>query len=354
MTTIGVNLSHNASICIKDKNKLEYYEEDRFNKIKNWAPVYNILSEDFDFKSFSKIKDFNSNFIFCGFDLEDLEGGESGEGGSKIPTSIVLRHKKSKDHPMVKYLVDKYKIKNWVFNVSEHHLYHVCSGFYFSKFEDALVIVSDGAGGRLERKGKCSLADKMYQEADSVYYITPIYIEALYKHYSLFRGLMIPPDREVFKDYIKNLNYKEKPAGSVFSSYYEWNGLEYKFSVMPNPGNLFGALCVILGHPNGFSAGKVMGLSSYGKEEGERDEDLAKQVQIATEEYTMKLIEKALSKKNCKNIILSGGYALNCVNNYKYTQEFKDINFFIDPAPHDGGTAIGAAVWFDHYRNTTS
>jgi len=345
MTTIGINLSHHASICIKDKNKLEYYEEDRFNKIKDWGPLENILSENFDFKSFSKIKDFNSNFIFCGFDFLD----------ESLDLEIIHRYKKSEEHPIVKYLVDKYKIKNWIFNISEHHLYHVCSGFYFSKFEDALVIVSDGAGGRLERKGSYGLADKLYQEADSIYYITPIFIEALYKHYSAFRNLIVRSDsREVFKDLVKNLNYKEKPEGSVFSAYYELHDLEYKFSVMPNPGTLFGGLCVMLGHPDGRSAGKVMGLAAYGKEEGERDEDLAKQVQIATEEYMMKLIEKALSKKNCKNIILSGGYALNCVNNYKYTQEFKDINFFIDPAPHDGGTAIGGALWFDHYRNTTS
>jgi len=93
-----------------------------------------------------------------------------------------------------------------------------------------------------------------------------------------------------------------------------------------------------------------MGLSSYGNSHGERDEDLAKQVQEVTEEYTINLIEKALTLGNTKNIILSGGYALNCVNNYKYTQYFKNVNFFIDPCPHDGGTALGAAVWYDYYR----
>ena len=38
MLTVGVNMSHHASICIKDGDKLEYHEEDRFNKIKYWAP----------------------------------------------------------------------------------------------------------------------------------------------------------------------------------------------------------------------------------------------------------------------------------------------------------------------------
>ena len=44
------------------------------------------------------------------------------------------------------------------------------------------------------------------------------------------------------------------------------------------------------------------------------------------------------------NIVLSGGYSLNCTNNYKYLQSFPDINFFVDPVPHDGGTAVGCAL----------
>ena len=119
-----------------------------------------------------------------------------------------------------------------------------------------------------------------------------------------------------------------------------------------NPGDLFNHLCDTIGlysfETN--EPGKAMGLSSYGNTFGKRNEDLAKQVQTATEEYTIELIEKALSYANTKNIVLSGGYFLNCVNNYKYTQYFKDINFFVDPCPHDGGTALGAAVWYDYYK----
>mgnify|MGYP003148514450 FL=1 len=58
--TIGVNISHNASICIKEDNSVEYYEEDRFNKLKNWEPT----QENFDYISFKKIKNFNDMFIF--------------------------------------------------------------------------------------------------------------------------------------------------------------------------------------------------------------------------------------------------------------------------------------------------
>ena len=46
--------------------------------------------------------------------------------------------------------------------------------------------------------------------------------------------------------------------------------------------------------------------------------------------------------------ILSGGYSLNCTNNYKYLQRFPDHQFFVDPIPHDGGTAVGCAL--DYWR----
>ena len=36
-------------------------------------------------------------------------------------------------------------------------------------------------------------------------------------------------------------------------------------------------------------------------------------------------------------------------NNYKYLQAFPDHQFFVDPIPHDGGTAVGCAL--DYWRD---
>ena len=60
------------------------------------------------------------------------------------------------------------------------------------------------------------------------------------------------------------------------------------------------------------------------------------------------LIDGVKNKSN--NIVLSGGYFLNCSNNFKYVKKYPNINFFVDPIPHDGGTAIGATVYYDNYR----
>ena len=47
--------------------------------------------------------------------------------------------------------------------------------------------------------------------------------------------------------------------------------------------------------------------------------------------------------------MLSGGYSLNCTNNYKYLEKYPDYQFFVDPIPHDGGTATGAALWLEEH-----
>ena len=41
---------------------------------------------------------------------------------------------------------------------------------------------------------------------------------------------------------------------------------------------------------------------------------------------------------------------MNCVTNYYLKKRFPDINFFIDPASHDGGTVIGLAK-FEYMRH---
>ena len=43
------------------------------------------------------------------------------------------------------------------------------------------------------------------------------------------------------------------------------------------------------------------------------------------------LINKAVEISGCKNVVLSGGYALNCLNNYQYLDIDPEINLYVDP-----------------------
>ena len=102
----------------------------------------------------------------------------------------------------------------------------------------------------------------------------------------------------------------------------------------------------------GRAAGKVMGAASYHEwqetEEGYVDytvHSICNQLQQKSFDFTCKIIQRAIDlNPDCKNIILSGGFALNCTNNAKYLDKFPDHQFFVDPVAHDGGTAVGAAI----------
>ena len=81
--------------------------------------------------------------------------------------------------------------------------------------------------------------------------------------------------------------------------------------------------------------------------------DLAWKVQRDCEDKVAELINRAMTLGNTKNVVLSGGFALNCVANYEFLDRFNDVNFWIDPIAHDGGTAIGLAKLLYH-ANTAS
>ena len=81
--------------------------------------------------------------------------------------------------------------------------------------------------------------------------------------------------------------------------------------------------------------------------------DMAYAIQTESQSMVLDLIFKAVEMSGEKNVVLSGGYGLNCVANYWYLPQLKEkgINLFVEPVSNDAGTAIGAAYW--HYQKTS-
>ena len=67
-----------------------------------------------------------------------------------------------------------------------------------------------------------------------------------------------------------------------------------------------------------------------------------------TQEFVGDLIEKAVDITGENNIVISGGYGLNCVANYYFKERFPELNIYVDPISHDGGTSVGLAKLFSH------
>ena len=288
--------------------------EERFVLEKNWRLEYNLKNnENFIFSLFKEINFKPDLVVYSSYGRIWSELSDE---------NIIQQIQKQLDNPP------------FYFNKKNHHVYHACSSFYFSNFLEAMAIVIDGGGARPIKKG--------YQEFQSIFYINKNKIFKLFQHLSNLRNIILD----------KNFN-------KLYNNYSDYivvrflNGVEYNFSSLCLGGMNFSEACElteIKGKP-----GELMGLSSYGYTDEKFNlnydhVNIAKDVQEKTFKETCEIIEKAYNYKQINNFVLSGGYFLNCSNNFKYVKKYPKFNFFVDPIPHDGGTAIGACVYYDKYK----
>lgn len=242
------------------------------------------------------------------------------------------------DMPINTAIADKYKIKEFDFVKEHHHLLHAFCGLYMSPFKEALVLVCDGGGARVFYEDYPS-----YGEIESIYYLDEQTVEPLYKHLTNNRDINSTVMSSIDQNFFCHDTQFDLSASD--NKY----GYDVRLSSLYSEGQKFSMLsqlCQLDSH--GRAAGKLMGLASYGLNypwDEYSHFGVAGKLQRETVNHTKELIQRALDyKPECKNIILSGGYALNCVGNYEYKKIFPNINIFIDPASHDGGTAIGSCV----------
>jgi carbamoyltransferase len=73
--------------------------------------------------------------------------------------------------------------------------------------------------------------------------------------------------------------------------------------------------------------------------------DLAAAGQLRFEEAQLQLAEWLYKQTGCDALCLTGGTALNWVANGRLLRESSFKEVFVSPAPHDGGTALGCAVY---------
>jgi carbamoyltransferase len=322
MKVLGINVSHNGSIAIVNDGKLEFYlEEERLTRKKRDVGAYelckNFVDDTIDVAVYSD-----------GFTRYTLKGHSERIGARRKITEL-LRSRG------VKKVLD--------FS-NRHHECHASSAFYGSGFDDAVCLVMDGKGSFARKDGT------LFCETESIYnYVNGEFVP-LFKHYSCFHNLS-----------------SCKKVGEPF-----WDGINL-FSNRVSIGQAFRCVSAYCGFDE-IEAGKTMGLSAYGsgainlfneeynhslcskdiyprddvgwtKYYGEETtkEDLAYNLQKSAEKHTIYMIKKAVEMSGKKNVVVSGGFFLNCVSNYNVLKSL-DINLYTDPLSYDGGNAFGSAM----------
>ena len=262
---------------------------------------------------------------------------------------------------------------------NEHHLGHVAGAFYNSGFEEAVAVIVDGSGTKMSFTVQESEAKAAGFETETIMDCSyPCNFEPVFKWYGNSAGRTIPFSNEKF---IISDTVNITKAYEAVSQYLGFGFIE---------------------------AGKTMGLAPYGREDknipdffnkitgrGDKnwlegvypagalvdeaavpylkresdpaawhqdpekvrdiDKNLAWKIQEETQKAVGDLIEEAVERTGKKNVVIAGGYGLNCVANYYYKKRFPDLNIYVDPISHDGGTAIGLAklVWYKQTQDDT-
>ena len=76
----------------------------------------------------------------------------------------------------------------------------------------------------------------------------------------------------------------------------------------------------------------------------QREMDLARSVQVVTEEAMLRMARHVHATTGERHLCLAGGVALNCVGNGRLLREGPFDDIWIQPAAGDAGGALGAAM----------
>jgi carbamoyltransferase len=286
-------LAHDASVCILEDGKIISYQmEERFSRNKhdlNFDCILNNLKDTF-FDTVIITQHFLENYTY------------------------------SLDK--VKEKLSKISYQELIIEEGVHHLYHAYLGFYNSGFDEAICFSVDASGAILNN-GEI--------EIESVYHLNKDDKKVqLYQRTREFRTVKV---NNSFWKYISSIDENNLSVGEKFCKYSE----------------LFGYNAID-------GAGKIMGLAQYknhkqklqypyNSKEWKQRVDEAYNLQQETQTHILNLISKYTEETGIKNIVISGGYGLNCVANYHYLKNLKDINLYIDPICFDAGISIGAAYY---------
>lgn len=222
---------------------------------------------------------------------------------------------------------------------TQHHEAHAASAFFPSPFAEAAIVTVDGVG----EYASTTVGRGRGNELELLQELRfPHSLGLLYSAFTAYCGFRVnsgeyklmglaPYGEPKFADVIRQELLDLKPDGSF------WLNLEY-FDF------LFGERM----------AGSRFHELFDGPPRAPEDPvtprhcDLARSIQVVTEEAMLGLVRQAVALTGSRYVCLAGGVALNCVANGRLWREAGLEGLWIQPAAGDAGGALGAALaaWY--------
>ncbi len=225
---------------------------------------------------------------------------------------------------------------------TEHHQAHAASAFYPSPFEAAAILTVDGVG----EWATTTLGMGRGQELELLKEIRfPHSLGLLYSTFTAYCGFRInsgeyklmglaPYGKPKYVQTIYDHLLEVKPDGSF------WLNTDY-----------FGFLHTLAMDNEKFR--ELFGGPPRSPESPVEDRflDIARSIQVVTEEIMVKLARHAREVTGLSRLCLAGGVALNCVANGRILREKIFDELWIQPAAGDAGGALGAALMVWHHSD---
>ena len=238
--------------------------------------------------------------------------------------------------------VQDYSKNDLVLLFPEHHLSHGASAYYPSPYNEAAILTIDGVG-------EWATATISHGKNENIQLLKEMHfpdsVGLLYSSFTYFLGFRVNsgeyklmglapygnPHSPSFKKYVQIIKSELVEIFEDGSIILNKKFFNYHTGLTMVKKKLWGKL---------FSL-------PYRNPEDKIDQkhmDLALAIQFVTEEIVLKLARHAKDLAQSKNLVLSGGVALNCVANGKlHTSNIFD-SIWIQPASGDAGGSLGAAL----------
>jgi carbamoyltransferase len=233
----------------------------------------------------------------------------------------------------------------------EHHHCHLASAFYISPFEECALLSLDGMGDFTSTMRAVGRGNKI-KALDSVSY--PHSIGYFYTSFTQYLGF--PHYGDEYK--VMGLSPYGKPGELVEKVRdvirLKSNGLfELNLKYFSRIGtgdwmSLDGGIPDIKPMFSDYLEQQFGPARRKGEPLTDYHRDLAAAVQQVTEETIFHLAEDLHRRTGLKSLCITGGVAQNSVANGKVVANTSFERLFVPPAGHDGGTSVGAALFYHH------
>ncbi len=355
MNILGINAFHGdaSAALVVDGQLVAAVEEERFNRIKHWAgfPAESIrwclqhaglAAADIDHVAISFNPKANLlkrvGFVATHWPSPSAILDRLKRQGKTLGLEEQFAHAVGIERSAVKA----------EFHRIEHHQTHVAAGFLISPFDEAAVLSVDGMGDFTSTLTTHAKGTD-WQELDRVYF--PHSIGFLYTAITMYLGFpfygdeykvmgLAPYGEPEFADFFRRMI---RPKGDTFELNLEYF-THHKQGVRMSWNDGAPVIEPFYSQRLIDELGPVRDRTAPMTQ---RHDNIAKSLQVVTEEIIMHLLNRLHAKTKCDNVCMTGGVAMNSVANGKITSQTPFRNVYIPAGAADNGTSFGAAfyVW---------